>query len=82
MDVDPENNFFSAGVRVIGEGHKIYNNYIEGANNRGSNAAGAINISNGKPNSALKEYFTVKNVQIVFFKHSVIYVTTKANDNK
>ena len=67
------NNFFfarggfkSGGIRVIGEEHKIYNNYIEGISNNGSNAVGAINISNGRPNSALNGYFRVKNAMIVF----------------
>ena len=63
-------NAFSGGMRVIGEDHKIYNNYIEGVNHRkpsgsGSGATGGINISNGKPDSALNEYYQVKNVQIV-----------------
>ena len=65
-----ENNFFSAGVRVIGEGHKIYNNYIEGINSNKpsgalSNATGGINVSNGRLNSALNGYYQVKNAQIV-----------------
>ena len=64
------NNSFSGGIRVTGEDHKIYNNYIEGVNHRkpsgsGSGATGGINVSNGKPGSALNEYFQVKNVQIV-----------------
>ena len=65
-----ENNTFSGGIRVIGEDHKIYNNYIEGVNHKkpsgsGSGATGGINVSNGKPGSALNEYYQVKNVQIV-----------------
>ena len=64
------NNSFSGGVRVIGEDHKVYNNYFEGLRYRkpsgaGSNTTGAINITNGKPGSALNEYYQVKNVQIV-----------------
>jgi poly(beta-D-mannuronate) lyase len=64
------NNAFSGGIRVMGEDHKIYNNYIEGVNHRkpsgsGSGATGGINVSNGKPGSALNEYYQVKNVQIV-----------------
>ncbi|MFD0835143.1 chondroitinase-B domain-containing protein [Mariniflexile aquimaris] len=63
------NNEFSGGIRVIGEGHKIYNNYIEGTNYKkpggsGSDATGGINVSNGTVNSALNEYYQVKNVQI------------------
>lgn len=65
-----ENNLLSAGVRVIGEGHKVYNNYIEGVNstkpdNSTSNATGGINITNGRLNSALNGYYQVKNAQIV-----------------
>ncbi len=52
-----ENNTFSGGIRVIGEGHKIYNNYIEGVNSKKpggatSNATGGINVSNGRLNRA------------------------------
>lgn len=65
-----ENNSTTAGIRVIGEGHKIYNNYIEGVNSRKaggslSGATGGINISNGRPNTALNGYFTVKDTEIV-----------------
>ncbi len=65
-----ENNFLTAGVRVIGEGHKIYNNYIEGIhsfkeNGSFSNVTGGINVSNGRFNSELNEYYQVKNAQIV-----------------
>lgn len=65
-----EDNDFSGGVRVIGEGHQIYNNYIEGVNSRKpggalSGATGGINVSNGRPNSALNGYYQVKNCQIV-----------------
>ncbi len=65
-----ENNTFSGGVRVIGEGHKIYNNYIEGVNSKkpdgaNSNATGGINVSNGRLNSALNGYYQVKNTQVV-----------------
>ena len=64
------NNSFSGGVRVIGEDHKVYNNYFEGLRYRkpsgsGSNTTGALNITNGKPASALNEYYQVKNVQII-----------------
>lgn len=65
-----ENNAFSGGVRVIGEGHKIFNNYIEGINSRKSggslsNGTGGINVSNGRRNSALNGYYQVKNTQVV-----------------
>ncbi|WP_299255322.1 chondroitinase-B domain-containing protein [uncultured Aquimarina sp.] len=65
-----ENNLFSGGIRVIGEGHKVYNNYIEGVNSEkpgGGNTktAGAINVSNGQENSPLNRYFQVKDAFIV-----------------
>ncbi|WP_282124064.1 chondroitinase-B domain-containing protein [Algibacter mikhailovii] len=64
------NNPFSGGIRIIGEDHKVYNNYFQNLNYRkpsgsGSNTTGAINVSNGKPDSALNEYYQVKNVQII-----------------
>ena len=65
-----ENNFLTGGVRVIGEGHKVYNNYIEGTNFRkpsgsSSSLTGGINVMNGVVNSPLNGYYQVKNAQIV-----------------
>lgn len=64
------NNSFTGGVRIIGEGHKVYNNYIEGVNSfkpsgSGSNVTGGINVMNGVTNSPLNGYYQVKNVQVV-----------------
>lgn len=64
------NNSFSGGVRVIGEDHKVYNNYFEGLRYRkpsgsGSSTTGALNVMNGLVNSPLSGYYQVKNVQIV-----------------
>ena len=64
------NNSFSGGVRVIGEDHKVYNNYFEGLRYRkpsgsGSSATGALNVMNGLENSPLSGYYQVKNVQVV-----------------
>lgn len=64
------NNIFSGGIRVIGEDHKVYNNYIEGVNSKkpnGSNTstAGGINITNGRPNTEINGYYQVKNATIV-----------------
>ncbi|SEP68757.1 poly(beta-D-mannuronate) lyase [Hyunsoonleella jejuensis] len=64
------NNSFSGGVRVIGEGHKVYNNYFEKLryrkpNGSGSSTTGALNVMNGLENSPLNGYYQVKNVQIV-----------------
>ena len=65
-----EDNYFTAGVRVIGEGHKVYNNYIEGINSfkengSSSNATGGINVTNGRLNSELSGYYQVKDAQII-----------------
>jgi poly(beta-D-mannuronate) lyase len=65
-----ENNAFTGGVRVIGEGHKVYNNYIEGTNFRKPNGSsstltGGINVMNGEANSPLNGYYQVKNAQVI-----------------
>ncbi|TVZ56452.1 poly(beta-D-mannuronate) lyase [Lutibacter sp. Hel_I_33_5] len=64
------NNSFTGGVRIIGEDHKVYNNYIQGINSfkpsgSSSNVTGGINVMNGVTNSALNQYYQVKNVQVV-----------------
>ncbi|MDP5107189.1 MAG: discoidin domain-containing protein [Polaribacter sp.] len=64
------NNSFTGGIRIIGEDHKVYNNYIEGINSfkptgSSSNVTGAINVMNGVTNSALSGYYQVKNAQII-----------------
>jgi poly(beta-D-mannuronate) lyase len=63
-----EGNFFlgndtnnSGAIRVIGERQTIVNNYIANVDDR---ASGAISISAGVPNSALNEYFQVKDAVI------------------
>jgi len=63
------NNTLAGGIRVIGEGHNIYNNYIEGVNatkpdGSTTNTGGAINITNGRPSTAINGYYQVKNVTI------------------
>lgn len=65
-----DGNYLTSGVRVIGEGHKVYNNYIEGINIRKTSGAnstltGGINVMNGVTNSALSGYYQVKNSYIV-----------------
>ncbi len=66
-----EGNYFfgnglseSGGVRIIGEDHKVYNNYFQDLN--GTNYRAAICIVRGKENSALSEYFQVKNAFVGF----------------
>ena len=63
-----EGNFFLGGdtnnsgaIRVIGERQTIVNNYIANVDDR---AGGAISISAGVPNSALNQYFQVKDAVI------------------
>ncbi|MCB8993986.1 MAG: T9SS type A sorting domain-containing protein [Bacteroidales bacterium] len=66
-----EGNYFfgngisnSGGVRIIGEDHKVYNNYFEKLQGTGYRAA--LCIVRGKENSALNEYFQVKNALVAF----------------
>jgi len=54
----------SGGVRIIGENHKVYNNYFE--NLRGTNYRAALCMVRGKENSALSEYYQVKNALVAF----------------
>lgn len=66
-----EGNYFfgngiseSGGVRIIGENHKVYNNYFERL--RGTDYRSAICIVRGKLNSLANEYFQVKNALVAF----------------
>ena len=66
-----EGNFFianhvpnSGGIRVIGEDHKVFNNYVSGTS--GSSLKSALTIMNGVPNSPLNRYFQVKRAMVVF----------------
>lgn len=54
----------TGGVRIIGENHKVYNNYFEKL--RGTDYRSAICIVRGKLNSLPNEYFQVKNALIAF----------------
>lgn len=53
----------SGGVRIIGERHKVYNNYFQDLEGDGFRAA--ISMVNGVPNSPLNRYFQVKNAEVV-----------------
>ena len=64
-----EGNFFlgegernTGGVRVIGEGHRIWNNYFCGLT--GSGARAALSIHNGIPNSPVGLYHQVKDLEV------------------
>lgn len=66
-----EGNYFfgngvseSGGVRIIGEDHKVYNNYFENLTGTGYRAA--LCIVRGKEDSELNEYFQVKNALVAF----------------
>ena len=54
----------TGGVRIIGENHKVYNNYFE--NLTGTDFRAAICIVRGKENSLDYEYFQVKNALVAF----------------
>lgn len=54
----------TGGVRIIGENHKVYNNYFEKLNSNGFRSG--ICTVRGKLNSLLNEYFQVKNALVAF----------------
>lgn len=51
------------GIRIVGENHLVYNNYIQGVAQTGQFCA--ISLLDGVPNSAPSGYFQVKNAKIV-----------------
>ncbi|MFD1630796.1 polysaccharide lyase 6 family protein [Pseudopedobacter beijingensis] len=53
----------TGGIRIVGENHLVYNNYIQGVATTGQTCA--ISILDGVPNSEPSGYFQVKNVKIV-----------------
>jgi poly(beta-D-mannuronate) lyase len=63
------NFFFGAsgkscgGVRIIGERHRVYNNYFQDL--EGTSTRAAISAMNGVLNSPLSRYFQVKDAEIV-----------------
>ena len=66
-----EGNFFianhvpnSGGIRIIGEDHKVFNNYVCGTS--GSSLKSALTLMNGVPNSPLNRYFQVKRAIVAF----------------
>ncbi len=54
----------TGGVRIIGEDHRVYNNYFQDLQGTGYRAA--ISLVNGVPNSPLNRYFQVKRAQVLF----------------
>ncbi|MBI5474914.1 MAG: T9SS type A sorting domain-containing protein [Ignavibacteriae bacterium] len=66
-----EGNFFfgngapnSGGIRIIGEDHTVFNNYIAGTT--GNSMKSALSFVNGVPNSPLNRYFQVKRAIVAF----------------
>jgi poly(beta-D-mannuronate) lyase len=66
-----EGNFFianhvpnSGGIRIIGEDHKVFNNYVCGTS--GSSLKSALTLMNGVPNSPLNRYFQVKRAIVAY----------------
>ncbi|MYI84248.1 MAG: hypothetical protein F4058_02830, partial [Rhodothermaceae bacterium] len=54
----------SGGVRIIGERHKVYNNYFQDL--RGTGYRSALAVVNGVQNSPLNRYFQVKDAVVAF----------------
>ena len=54
----------SGGVRIIGERHKVYNNYFQDL--RGTGYRSALAVVNGVRNSPLNRYFQVKDAVVAF----------------
>ncbi len=50
------------GIRIIGEGHEVYNNYLE--NLEGEEYRAAICLANGVPNSPANRYKQVKKAMV------------------
>lgn len=53
----------TGGIRIIGEGHLVYNNYQQGIAATGQTCA--VAMLDGVPNSLPNGYFQVKNVKVV-----------------
>lgn len=54
----------TGGVRVIGERHRVFNNYFEEL--AGRDQRSAVSLVRGVENSELYEYFQVKDAQVAF----------------
>lgn len=50
------------GIRIIGPGHRVYNNYLE--NLRGTSYRAAICLANGVPNSPANRYRQVEDARV------------------
>lgn len=54
----------TGGVRIIGENHKVFNNYFQDLAGTGFRAP--LSLMNGIPDSPLNEYFQVKDPHILY----------------
>lgn len=54
----------TGGVRIVGEDHRIYNNYFQDL--AGVEFYSPLSLMNGIPNSPLNGYFQVKRAQVLF----------------
>lgn len=52
----------TGGIRIIGENHKVYNNYLQGLT--GDGVKSAISMVDGIPNSPLNGYWQVKHPEV------------------
>ena len=57
-------NKYSGGVRIIGEGHEVFNNYMQDLN--GTSYRAAISLVNGIPDSPVSGYYLVKKAKVGF----------------
>jgi poly(beta-D-mannuronate) lyase len=53
----------TGGIRIIGENHQVYNNYLQGL--AGTGLRSAVSIMNSVPKPALNSYWQVKNASVV-----------------
>lgn len=53
----------TGGIRIIGENHNVYNNYLQGLTGTGLRAA--ISVMDGLPNPILVSHWQVKNAKII-----------------
>ena len=58
------NNYHAGGVRIIGEDHKVFNNYFYQL--KGAGYRSALCMVLGVPNSPLNRYFQVKRAVVAF----------------
>lgn len=65
-----ENVQKSGGVRLVGSGHKVYNNYMSDLDHQGSAVVGPISITRGDPNASSSGYQLVNSASI--FNNTIV----------